>query len=96
MTMMMLGEGSPHPSDRRGADAIRLLRIDFDRREVTILSIPEDLWVKTSILTGFDYNTRPAFMKSGMAGGRSGALSLWLRCNRPALLDNFVSYPTTT
>ena len=96
MTMMMLGEGSPHASERRGADAIRLMRIDFDHREVTILTIPEDLWVKTSILTGFDHNTltRAYYeVRYGMGGSDRDAIVMASEVVAQALLDNFGFVP---
>lgn len=96
MTMMMLGEGSPHPNERRGADAIRLLRIDFDRQEVTILSIPANLWVKTSILTGYDSTTlTQAYfeVKYATAGNDREAIQMASQVVAQALLDNFGFVP---
>ena len=96
MTMMMLGEGSPHASERRGTDAIRLMRIDFDHREVTILTIPEDLWVKTSIFTGFDHNTltRAYYeVRYGMCGSDRDAIVMASEVVAQALLDNFGFVP---
>lgn len=43
MLIMVLGESQPP----RGTDAIRLIRLDFDRRRVDVLALPSELWVNT-------------------------------------------------
>ncbi len=42
-TFLALGESQPP----RGADAIRLIRVDFDRKRIDVLSLPADLYVNT-------------------------------------------------
>jgi len=48
MSLMALGESQPP----RGTDAIRLVRVDFDRKTIDILAIPSELWVTTPGLSG--------------------------------------------
>ncbi len=43
MTVLALGEGV----QSHGADAIRLVRVDFDNKRIDLLSLPSNLWVKT-------------------------------------------------
>ncbi|MBN2387853.1 MAG: LCP family protein [Anaerolineales bacterium] len=43
MLIMFLGESQPP----RGADAIRLVRVDFDQNRIDGLSLPSELWVAT-------------------------------------------------
>ena len=92
MTMLLLGESSPIPGEQRGADAIRLLRIDFDRQVVTILSIPPGLWVKTSARPGFDSTTltRAYYeVKTTTVGSAREAIQQATQVVAQALLDNF-------
>ena len=92
MTMLLLGESTPDPEHKRGADAIRLLRVDFDHQAVTILSIPPDLWVKTSAMTGFDSTslTRAFWeVKTATVGSEREAIRQATQIVAQALLDNF-------
>ncbi len=49
-TFLILGESSPSDNPPRGADAIRLVKVDFDHRQVQILDLPPELWVATPSL----------------------------------------------
>jgi LCP family protein required for cell wall assembly len=49
--VLLLGENLPE-TPRRGADAIRLMRVDYDQKRVDILALPPDLWVQTPVLAG--------------------------------------------
>ena len=49
-TLLLLGESSPEDIPHRGADAIRLMKVDFDQETVAVLAIPPDLWVQTPAL----------------------------------------------
>ena len=92
LTMLLLGESSPQPGEQRGADAIRLLRIDFDRQGVTILSIPPGLWVKTSAIPGSDSTslTRAFYqVKTTTSGSAREAIQQATQVVAQALLDNF-------
>lgn len=44
-TILVLGESNPEPNEQRGADAIRLVKVNFDQKKVTVLSIPSRLVV---------------------------------------------------
>ncbi|HLE50464.1 MAG TPA: LCP family protein [Anaerolineales bacterium] len=92
MTILLLGESSPNPGERRGADAIRLLRIDFERQAVTILSIPPGLWVNTSAIPGSDSTTltRAYYqVKTTSSGSAREAIQRATQVIAQALLDNF-------
>lgn len=52
MSILFLGENLPN-TPWHGADAIRLLRADFDQNTVDVLSLPPELWVDTPILKDF-------------------------------------------
>jgi LCP family protein required for cell wall assembly len=45
--LLVLGLASPETPGQRGADAIRLVRIDFDRPGAAILALPPDLLVES-------------------------------------------------
>lgn len=51
VNLLVLGLASPETPGQRGADAIRLVHLDFDRPAVAILSLPPDLLVGTTQLT---------------------------------------------
>lgn len=51
VNLLVLGLASPETPGQRGADAIRLVRLDFDRPGVAILSLPPDLLIGTTELT---------------------------------------------
>jgi LCP family protein required for cell wall assembly len=48
LTILVLGESSPEDYPPRGADAIRLVNVDYDAKTVKIMAFPPDLWVNTS------------------------------------------------
>lgn len=45
-TILVLGESNPEPNEKRGADAIRLVKVDFDKKNVTVLGIPSSLVIR--------------------------------------------------
>ncbi|MBN1933723.1 MAG: LCP family protein [Anaerolineae bacterium] len=47
MIVLLLGESSPEDRPPRGADAIRLVKVDYDAQTVRVLALPPDLWVST-------------------------------------------------
>lgn len=53
MLFLVLGESQPP----RGADAIRLVKVDFDNKQVNLLSLPSELWVSTPGLPGIGGTT---------------------------------------
>lgn len=50
MTVLLLGESLPEDHPLRGASAIRLVKADFNTAEVTVLSLPPYVWVRTPAL----------------------------------------------
>lgn len=50
MKILVLGVDVPYTSEPKGADAIRLMHLDFTNSEVTVVAMPRDLWVDTPIL----------------------------------------------
>jgi len=47
MTVLIVGESAPDSASPRGADAIWLVRFDYDAPSVRALALPSDLWVRT-------------------------------------------------
>jgi anionic cell wall polymer biosynthesis LytR-Cps2A-Psr (LCP) family protein len=52
MTLLLVGESVPAGDQTRGADAIQLTRVDFDRNVITLLALPSVLVVNTPALAG--------------------------------------------
>ena len=50
MTLLVLGVDNPFGDVPKGADLIRLVKVDFRQKEITIVAIPRDLWVTTGEL----------------------------------------------
>lgn len=48
LTLLVLGESSPVDNSMHGADAIRLVQVDFDAKTVKVTAFPPVLWVNTS------------------------------------------------
>ncbi len=51
MTILLLGRDSNYWELPSGADAIRVVRINFDQQKALIFTFPRDLWVATPSLT---------------------------------------------
>ena len=54
LAVLVLGVDAPYTDEPKGADAIRLLQLDFTNSEVTVVAMPRDLWVNTPILNGLN------------------------------------------
>jgi LCP family protein required for cell wall assembly len=50
MSFMILGVDMPYSDPPKGADAIRLVQLDFSAMEATMIAVPRDLWVSTPVL----------------------------------------------
>lgn len=50
MAILVLGVDAPYTDEPKGADAIRLMQLDFTNSEVTVVAMPRDMWVDTPIL----------------------------------------------
>jgi LCP family protein required for cell wall assembly len=57
MNLLVLGLSSPEDVPPRGADAIRLMKVNYDQGTVGILALPPDLWVQTPHLSGLGYDS---------------------------------------
>lgn len=59
MRLIVIGRASPITAGLYGADAIRLVAVDFDTPAAGILALPVALWVETPVLAdlGFDHET---------------------------------------
>ena len=57
LDFLILGVDAPYTDEPKGADAIRLVHIDFSTSEVTVLAMPRDLWVTTPVLESLDINS---------------------------------------
>ena len=96
MELLLLGESSPENVDQRGADAIRLVKVDFDNDAVTILAMPPDLWVNTLNLatqaTTLTHSYRTAKDAAASQGERA-AMVQGTQAMAQTLLDNFGYQP---
>ena len=97
MQLLLLGENSPEDVPPRGADAIRLVKVDFDNNAVTILAMPPDLWVNTPNLAGVKATTlNQTYLtaKNAAAGqGERAAMVQGTQAMAQALSDNFGYQP---
>ncbi len=50
MKLVVLGQASPMDAGHYGADAVRMVWVDFDRSAVAVLALPSDLWVDAAAL----------------------------------------------
>jgi LCP family protein required for cell wall assembly len=91
VNLLLLGE-SLKASAPRGADAIRLVVVDFDQPAVRILAMPPDLLVKTSLLKDIKATTLTKAYWHGKQpppNGEPAAVRNATRVVAQALLDNF-------
>jgi LCP family protein required for cell wall assembly len=56
MKLLVLGLSSPEDVPPRGADAIRLLKVNYDERATGMLALPPDLWVQTPLISHLGYD----------------------------------------
>lgn len=54
MSFLVSGVDAPYTDEPKGADAIRLVHLDFETSEVTVVALPRDLWVSTPALEYLD------------------------------------------
>jgi LCP family protein required for cell wall assembly len=54
MKVLVLGVDSPFGGVPKGADAIRLVKVDFSEKEIVVVAMPRDLWVSTEELADYD------------------------------------------
>lgn len=54
MTILVLGVDSPYGGDPKGADVIRLVKVDFSEKEIAVVALPRDLWLSTEELAEHD------------------------------------------
>lgn len=97
MQLLLLGEALWEGNELRGADAIRLMKVDFDNDAVTILAMPPTLWVNTPNLAGVDATTltnsyRRAKDAAASQGDRASMVQ-GTQALAQALLDNFGYQP---
>jgi anionic cell wall polymer biosynthesis LytR-Cps2A-Psr (LCP) family protein len=52
--LFVIGRASPNPAGLYGADAIRLVVVDYDAPAAGILGLPNELWVDTPVLADLD------------------------------------------
>jgi LCP family protein required for cell wall assembly len=92
LTVLVLGENSPTDLSQRGADAIRLVKVDFDSNTVTILVLPPTLLVQTAQtvrpLTGLYY-----ISKNNVSGDERQKTVAAVNALAQALATNFSVAP---
>jgi LCP family protein required for cell wall assembly len=79
MSFLVSGVDAPYTDEPKGADAIRLVKLDFSTSEVTIVALPRDLWVSTPALGYLD-----------IAADRLGLTYYYGKENPPAGSDEVV------
>ncbi len=94
MTVLLLGESSPSDVPPRGADAIRLIKVDFDRMLVSVVSLPPDLWVQTPALAsnqagGTTLTLTYYYAKQASQGDERAKMIAATQVLAQTLLDNF-------
>ncbi|MBN2045297.1 MAG: LCP family protein [Anaerolineales bacterium] len=52
LSFLVLGVDAPYTDEPKGADAIRLVQLDFSTSEATVVALPRDIWVETPALAG--------------------------------------------
>ena len=52
MSFLILGVDMPYSDPPKGADAIRLVQLDFSLMTATMIAVPRDMWVSTPVLNG--------------------------------------------
>ncbi len=98
MTVLLLGESSSSDWPPRGADAIRLIKIDFDRMQVTVVSLPPDLWVQTPVLASSQTSATTLtltyhYAKQSNQGGERDKMIAATQILAQTLVDNFGVMP---
>lgn len=98
LKVLLLGENLPE-TPRRGADAIRLMRVDYDQKRVDVLALPPDLWVQTPALAKakIDATTLTLVYYEGKQITPGGARSKMMSATNyfaQTLADNFSYLPT--
>jgi len=97
MALLLLGESLPEKNPEHGADAIRLVKVDFDNDAVTILPMPPDLWVNTPNLAGVKATTLTNSYRTAKdaaaSQGERAAMVQGTQAMAQALLDNFGYQP---
>ncbi len=98
MTMLLLGENLPETPER-GADAIRLLRADFDNKLINVLSLSPDVQLETPVLASEAIEsstlTNVYYLgKESKSGSESEKMIEGTRNISQSLLDNFGYYPS--
>ena len=83
MSFLIIGVDAPYTDEPKGADAIRLMNLDFSNSEVTVVALPRDLWVSTPSLEYLD-----------IAADRLG-LTYYYAKENPPQDSNEVVYGTT-
>lgn len=94
MDLLVLGLTSEEAPEQRGADAIRLVRVDFDKPAVGILALPPDLWVDTPNLV--EYGAKEAtltqafwLVQEGAQGSEQVRQRKATQALAQVLLDNY-------
>jgi LCP family protein required for cell wall assembly len=98
MTMLLLGENLPETPER-GADAIRLLRADFDNKLINILALSPEVQVKTPDLASEAIEsstlTKVYYLgKESKSGSEPEKMIEGTRDISQTLLNNFGYYPS--
>lgn len=98
MTVLVLGESSPLDIPPHGADAIRLMRVDFSNNQVKIVALPPELVVQTPALASASIPSTQAQMvyfaaKQAATGNNHGKMVAATGVMAQTIKDNFAFSP---
>ena len=91
VSLLILGLTSVPDSTQRGADAIRLVRADFDQNALTVLALPPDLWLRTP--GGQDEALTHAYWRAKRAASGGNPDAAATEALAQAISDNFGFQP---
>jgi LCP family protein required for cell wall assembly len=93
-SMVLLFAGSGTAGGMNSADAVRVLKIDFNTPELTVIAFPRDLWVQTPGLAALKINESllgPSFdaKRKSVEGSNKAKDTAAVNLLAQVLLDNF-------
>jgi LCP family protein required for cell wall assembly len=98
LTLLVLGESFPVTNQFRGADAIRLVQVDFDTAAIIITAFPPDLLVNTSGISSVKSNASTLtavyyLAKQSLNDNERNKMAQASNAVAQALTDNFALSP---
>jgi LCP family protein required for cell wall assembly len=96
--VLVLGESSPEDYPPRGADAVRLVYVDYDTKTVKIMAFPPDLWVNTSQIPVLKSNNSTLtytyyISKSSLSSDERSKMAYATNATAQTIVNNFRYIP---